>query len=396
MGIAAALLLLAGVALASRWSRDRPADTAVVQQEDFRVVVEATGKLEAAVAYEVGPPSVRDFWEYNLTWMIPEGSYVKAGDVVARFDTTELDEQLREYQAELETTLQEKEKEQRNLDVALRELRLELVRAEGELKKVDLDASVPAELVSSIEIGQKLLEQKLARERVAFLSEKIEFEKQLVDSKLAVLDVKAQLYRGKIDYQEEAKRKFQVPAPTAGLVVYIPKMNGDRWEVGEGVWMLAKILEVADVSTLQAEAHVLEVDSARLAPGQPATITVDAVPGLRLESTIAAIGRIVHERSLQDPSKVFDAILPFVGVDTSVLRPGMSVRVSFETAVLPDRLTIPVAAVRAAPDGSYWVELRSSRGIERRTVTLGERDGQRVVVTDGLAAGEVVGIGGAA
>lgn len=394
VGIAAALLLAAGAALASRWAReDRVSDEATVQQEDFRVVVEATGKLEAAVAYEIGPPSVRDFWEYNLTWMIPEGSYVKQGDVVARFDATQLDENLRDYRAELETTLQEKEKEQRNLEVALRELRLGLVRAEGELKKVDLNVSVPPELISSIEIAQKKLEQKLARERVAFLTEKIEFEKQLVAAKLEMLDVKARLFQGKIDYHEEAKRKFSVGSPTAGLVVYVPKMNGDRWEVGEGVWMLAKILEVADVSTLQAVAHVLEVDSARLATGQSAAITVDAVPGLRIDSQIADIGRIVHERSPQDPSKVFDAIMPLAGVDTSVLRPGMSVSVSFEAAVLPDRLTIPVEAVHAAGSGSYWVEVRGAGGFERRAVGLGDRDGRRVVVTAGLTAGEVVRLG---
>ena len=103
----------------------------------------------------------------------------------------------------------------------------------------------------------------------------------------------------------------------------MPKRNGDRWEVGESVWMLAKLLEVADVSTLQVVANVLEVDSARLSPGQPAVITVDAVPGVRLDSSISEIGRIVHERSLQDPSKVFDAILALGDVDNEALRPGI-------------------------------------------------------------------------
>jgi len=391
--VIAAVLVTAGAALAARLTRVETAasSSTIVAQEDFRVVVEATGRLEAAVAFEIGPPSVRDFWEYSLTWMIPEGDRVAKGDVVARFDTTQLDEQLREYAAQLETTQQQQEKERRNLDVELRQLRLDLVKAEGELKKVDLDAGVPEELVSFIEMEQNRLKQKLAHQRVNFLREKIDFERELVDSKLAMLDVKARLYQGKIDYFEEAKAKFSVTAPTTGLVVYIPKKNGDRWEVGEGVWMMAKLLEVADISTLQVVAHVLEADSAQLAPGQQAQIVVDALPGLKLESNIQEIGRIVHERSQQDQSKVFDAILPLADGTTDELRPGMGVSVSFETAILPDQLTIPVDAVRNA-DGGHYVEMADDG--ERREIEIGRRNGERVVVTSGLQGGERVRLAG--
>jgi multidrug efflux pump subunit AcrA (membrane-fusion protein) len=173
------------------------------------------------------------------------------------------------------------------------------------------------------------------------------------------------------------------------MVVYIPKRDGDRWEVGEGVWMLAKIMEVADVSTLQVEANVLEVDSARIAVGQPAEISIDALPNLRLTSRIAEIGRLVHERSVQDPSKVFDAIMPLGDLEHDDLRPGMGVQVRIETKHFPDRLTIPLEAVRVSDDGAY-VEVLADAGAERRQVVLGERNDERVIVESGLEEGEVV------
>ena len=111
-GTRTALMVLAVIGVAgvgaSRWlaTHDGPASTRV-ERGDFRLLVEATGKLEAAVAFEVGPPSVRDVWSYNLTWMIPEGSQVEKGSVIARFDATEINDRLRERRAELETTLQE-------------------------------------------------------------------------------------------------------------------------------------------------------------------------------------------------------------------------------------------------------------------------------------------------
>jgi RND family efflux transporter MFP subunit len=326
--------------------------------------------------------------------MIPEGQVVEQATVVARFDATELEDRLREHHAKLETVLQEKEKEQRNLEVALREMRLELVRAEGELKTVELDLSVPEGLVATIDIEQARLQRDLARRRVAFLTEKIEFEKDLVRAKLELLDVKAEYERGKIAYNESAKEKFNVKAPVSGLVVYIPKRNGDRWEIGEGVWMLAKFLKIADVTTLQVEANVLEVDASRITPGQKGEISVDAVPGLILESEVAEVGKLVRERSVQDPSKVFDAILPLGDVDTEQLRPGMGVQVRIRTELLPDQLTIPVEAVHSSASGT-WVELVGSGGdIERREVQLGERAGDRVVVEQGLSEGNVVRVAG--
>ena len=80
---------------------------------------------------------------------------MKEADVIARFDPTEMDDRLRNHNAELETTLQEREKEERNLQVALKQLRLDLVKAEGELKELELDLEVPDSLVPKLELEQQ-------------------------------------------------------------------------------------------------------------------------------------------------------------------------------------------------------------------------------------------------
>jgi len=380
-----------GIVAASRWTGEEQDSrtTAEVERGDFVATVDATGKLEAAVAFEIGPPSARDFWQYNLEWMIPEGTRVKKGDVIARFDTQELDDRLRTDRADLETTLQKKEKEERNLEVQLKSLNLDLVKAEGDLKKLDVQAAVPEDIVSSIEIQQLELQRDLARRRLEFLREKVAFERDLVKSKLELLETKKVFHETKIRYNEETKEKFAVKAPTDGMVVYIPKHNGDRWEVGEGVWMLAKILEIADISTLQVEVDVLEVDSAKIEVGQPVEVTVDAMPGSLIQTKVADLGRMVREKSVNDPSKVFDAILPLEGHSLEGLRPGMGVTVKIETNRITGALTIPLEAVRMGADGTY-VEVQGDNGTEVRFVELGERNRKSVLVLSGLEKGEVV------
>jgi len=392
--IVAVVVLVAAVSIAAAarlMHKQLPYEEVEVVKEDFRETVEATGSLEAAVAFEIGPPSARDVWQYNLSWMIPEGTSVKKGDVIARFDTTDLDDELRRHRADLETTLQTREKEERNLEVSLRQLNLDLVKAEGSLKKLEVELAVPQELVSSIEIQQLKLERDLAQRRRDFLKEKIAFEQDLVKSKLELLDAKKEFYETKIGYSEETKEKFNVKAPVNGLVVYIPKHNGDRWEVGEGIWMLAKFLKIADISTLQVEANVLEVDSARIAVGQPSEVRVDAMPGLVLRSDISEIGRMVHEKSVQDPSKVFDAIMPLDPAKHQLegLRPGMGVQVVIQTSNLPGRLTIPLNAVHSDGEAT-WVEVVEGGSFVRRDVKLGPRNSDRVVVESGLEEGQTV------
>ena len=391
-----AAVVATGLLTARFYRGGEPDPAAAAVRDEFRSVVEATGRLEAAVAYEIGPPSIADFWEYNLTWMIPEGKRVKQGDVVARFDTTQIDEHLREHQAQLEKSTQEREKEERNLEITQRQLRLDLVKAEGDLKRSDLDLSVPEGLLPRIEMEQNRLKRDLERRRVAFLGEKIELEKELVKSKLDLLDVKKEFAATKIAYYKQARERFSVQAPIPGVVVYVPKRNGQRWEIGESVWMMAKILQVADVSTLRVEADVLEVDAARIREALPAEFTVDALPGLRLRSHVTQVGQIVHAKSAQDPSRVFQAILPVEGGATpEALRPGMNVRVEIEVARLPGSLTIPLLAVRAGPQGTTVEVVGADGRAETRAVRLGERNRERVVVLEGLQDGERVRLGAA-
>lgn len=390
IGVAIVLLLLFVV-----FGDSKDGDYELVRAEfgDLDVTIEATGKLEAAVAFEIGPPSMRDTWRYNLTWMIPEGRKVEKGTAIARFDPTELDDRLRDSRADLETTQQEQEKEQRNLQVSLKRLRLDLVKAEGEAKKVSLDAAVPAELVSSIEMEQTRLEKALDEKRVGFLNEKMVFEQDLVDSKLALLDVKQAFHQGRIDYYEQMKDRYEVKAPVDGLIVYVPKRNNQRWEIGESVWMMAKIMKVADVKTLQVEAAVLEVDAARIQPGQTASISVDALPGVNVESRVQEIGQIVRERSQQDRTKVFDVILPLDSFDPELLRPGMGVKVRIETERHENVLLIPLAALDVRTEGpGVWKKTRGKA--EWIPVELGPRSNERVVVLSGLEAGEELEVRG--
>jgi len=383
--LAAALFLARGAIFGSRDEKD----SFLATREDFRSVITATGALEAAVSNQLGPPSIPDFWSYNLTFMAPEGSLVKAGTPVARFDATQIEDRLRESQAELETAVKEREKEEKNLEIELRQLELSLAEARADLERSRLDVAVPTELLASIEAEEYRLKDRLLRDKVALLDKKIQARRANVDAKLKLLAVKKQRADQRIRYYKDALEKFAVKAPSDGVVVYVRKRDGNRWEVGEGVWMLAKVLEVADLSTLRVSAQILEVDAGRVRAGQAASVTVDAIPGRTWKSRVADVGKLVRPRSQQDQGKVFDVFIPLGEIDAKAMRPGMGVRVEIEEIVLPAALTIPLTAVRDRA-GSPMVVVAGPRGREERAVTLGPRSRERIVVKSGLQEGERV------
>jgi RND family efflux transporter MFP subunit len=393
--VAAALVVVATATLLAR-PRGAGPRTAKVTRGDFRVLVEATGKLEAAVAYEIGPPSVRDVWNYTLQWLVPDGTRVKAGDVVARFDATEQEERLRDLQAQLQTTSEEREKERRNLEIAVKQLQLDVVKAEGDVEKLGVELALPDGMLSNIDLEQKRLDKALAQKRLDFLRRKVDFERALVRSKLELLDLKIKLAEQKIAATTEARDRFSVRAPVDGIVLAMPKRNGDRWEVGEDVWMLAKLLKVADVSTLRVEADVLEVDAARIAAGQRAEVTVDAMPGVVVPAKVSEVGRLVRERSPQDRTKVFDAILAFEGERVPEgLRPGMSIHAVVEEQRIGSALSVPIEAIRASGSSPHVEVVDADGGVSKREVVLGPRNHERVVVTTGVKEGESVLVGAA-
>ncbi len=74
------------------------------------------GSIEAVNAVKIKAPGVRKWWRYRLTYLIPEGKIAKKGEVLARFDTAEIDKWLKDQKESLvemkerEITMQEDHK----------------------------------------------------------------------------------------------------------------------------------------------------------------------------------------------------------------------------------------------------------------------------------------------
>ncbi len=130
----------------------------------------------------------------------------------------------------------------------------------------------------------------------------------------------------------------QLPAPFAGTVVAIYNRVGDIVGNNENAILLA------DLSALQIQVSVAEVDINQVAVGQLVNLTADAAPGLTFQGQVAAV---LAMGQTQQNVTTFPVTVIITQTDPA-LKPGMTAAVSIVTSQRAEVLLVPNRAIRVS------------------------------------------------
>ena len=92
-------------------------------------------------------------------------------------------------------------------------------------------------------------------------------------------------------------KKHNVIAPIDGLVTYLPVRMGETVVPGVQNSAASTIMTIADMSIITAEVKVDETDIVNIKLGQPAEITIDAIPNKIFTGHVTEIGNTAILRS---------------------------------------------------------------------------------------------------
>jgi RND family efflux transporter MFP subunit len=141
----------------------------------------------------------------------------------------------------------------------------------------------------------------------------------------------------------------------------------------------AAIVSIADYSVVRAIVAVPEVESARVAVGQPLLLTTDALPGRVFRALVSRQAGALDERTR---TLTVEADLPNAD---GALRPGMYVNARIGVELHRDALLVPSAAlVREKAAGFLF--LFADGKASRVPVKYGFNDGTSVEILEGIAA----------
>lgn len=380
------VLLLALLAACSHGTADL--QFADVKRDDLVIGVEVTGVLAAVDSTDVKPPPLPGVWNFKIANLANEGDDVKAGDPVISFDPSD---QIRELETMKNTSdAAQKKLEKKRVDAALarREDELKVAEAEATLRKASLKAQGTPDLVASVDLKTLKLDEDNAKLVLAGAKNHAAEAKRSDEEELERLTEHAAYAKHRVEELQKNIEAMQVSAPRAGTIVMPSNWRGEKHKVGDNVWKMEDIMQIVGLGAMVGDGVVDEVDIARIAPGQPITLRLDAQPDVQLTGTVQSIAKSVEPKSDVDPSKVVKLKLALAKT-TIPLRPGMRFRGEVESEKRAHVIVVPVETVFVKPDGPVAYRQRGS-GLERVKLVLGKRSTTAIEVVKGLEPGDRV------
>jgi multidrug resistance efflux pump len=360
-----------------------------VKRGELLLTVPVSGTLKAVASELIGPPQVGDTWDYKIAFMAPEGSEVKPGQPVLRFDTSELQRELDKKNAEADQARQEAEKRRSELAVADEDARLQLAEAEAALRRADLKMEIPPELQAGNEVKGAALDREQAGDQVRYLKEKEANDAKAANAEIARLRELERRASGRVGEIRDAIARMTVAAPRTGTVIYLSDWRDEKRKVGDTIWRGDKVMEIPDLSRMMAVGQVDEADAGRLAAGQKVTLKLDAHPDVEFSGTVGRIAQAVERKTRSSIEKVVGVEVALDATDRMRMRPGMRFVGKVEVERITGTVLLPVEAVVTTPEGPVVVR-RTLFGRRETRVRTGARNDEFVQVVEGLEAGDSV------
>ncbi|HKW99977.1 MAG TPA: efflux RND transporter periplasmic adaptor subunit [Bryobacteraceae bacterium] len=364
-----------------------------VRRGDFIVSVKTRGEIRSTRSVLLTAPQVPD---PRIVKLAESGKPIKKGDVVIEFDGVQQEQNFIEKSTSVRTADSQivQTKAQHRIENEMDGMNL--MQSEYNVERAKLEAS-KAEILSEIEgakdrIDVTVSEGALGQTKTAIQSRKITQSADI--DRLG--EIKDKAVRD-TDLAKSYLSKMVIRAPNDGIVNILPNFRSGGsfgqspppFKEGDRVWTGAAIAEIPDLSEMRVELKLEEVDRGRLKLGQPVRVRVDAIPEKEFKAEmdwISPIAQLVFRTF--PPEKLFPARATLKNLDPR-LRPGMSATAEVIVDKQPNVLLIPTRASFLL-NGKPTVYVQKGQQFLTRTIEVGRRTDEDLVVLKGLKEGELV------
>lgn len=321
--------------------------TATLTREDLSTVVSGTGQIKPKNYVNVGATAMG-----RITHLyVKEGDKVKKGEVVATVENVQQEASVNGQQAAINAA-----KTDILSDIAAEktaQANVEHAQADLEQKKLDWDRA-QALYKDGIMAKQDYDAKKAAYDLdVASLAQaQAQLNQAKANTESARGHMQTQVANLRVN-QDQLNRTISV-APFDGIVTNEPLREGET--VVEGIQNTegSTLMTIADMSVVTAEVKVDETDIVNIQLGQPADVTVDAIPNKTFKGHVTLVGDQALLRSTgvatsqsttgTEEAKDFKVVVT-LDSPSDELRPGLSCTAKITTAHKNNVLALPIQAL---------------------------------------------------
>jgi RND family efflux transporter MFP subunit len=338
--------------------------------QDLATAIVRPGKLHAAVSEPGLVVRARTHQgicmlegQHVITWILPDKSVVKKGDLVCRLDLGPLKNQLEAQSAAIKAA-----------DADRQSAKTAAEAAQGALQEYTTASTVSQPNVL------KALQAHAEDQQANVLAKTTAWDAAVA---------KDRVLRRQVDYCD-------LHAPIDGVILYANdprRVFNNRTAIASGATVRERqiIFTMPNIeSALEVETHAPKWSVEHLARGSKVRIRAGGGPDRVLAGRISEIAR------LPDPTSFFDTGPPVYTTRIKLddpppyLATEMQVRVDIDVADLDHVLTVPVSAVISFQGENHVAVKGTVGGLEWREVKLGISNGAVTEVKDGVRAGDQV------
>jgi len=321
--------------------------TGKVQREDLATVVSASGEIRPKVYVNIGANA---FGKITHLY-VKEGDHVKKGQMLAQLENVQPSADVQSNQASLDAS----ETDAVAASAAVRTAEADLRRAQADYDRNKLDWDRAQNLYKDGLIAKSDFDSRQNAWTTA--------DAGLVQAQTRLAQAKAQKdsadghiaqARATLTHYTDLLQKTTYPAPFDGIITNLPVREGETVVIGIQNAQGSTLMTLADMSVITAEVKVDETDIVNVRLGQPAEITIDAIPKKIFHGTVSQIGDNAIVRSsgvstsqqatASEEAKDFKVVVTLSDAPQD-LRPGLSTTAKITTATRSNALSIPIQAL---------------------------------------------------
>lgn len=388
--VLAGSIVLLGAARLGKRSPTVP--TMEVKLGEFLDAAEFRGEVKAMKSVTISAPS--EAGDLQIIKVASEGTQVKAGDVVVEFDKTKTEQDLAQYRSALKSAEAAIEQARAQARLTEEEDKTAVQKARYDVEAAKLEAS-KQEIVSKIEGEEAKLKLADAEQKQRETETKQKSDKSLNQATIESSEQASKKARFDVQRAERSLTQMTLRAPSDGTISLLQHWSGSNmasYRPGDHAWPGAAIAELPDAATLRISARVDETERGRLAPKQPVTVTLNAIPDRQFTGHIEQIGAIASMDFSSGWPITRNFILEIVLDQTDPrFKPGISGQVTVVVDRVANAITIPAQAM-FQKSGQNVAYVWKGTQFEERPIDVGRRSGDKIMVAKGLGAGDQIAL----
>src|ERR1700688_2063986 len=290
VGIAVVLAMIVGFTVHQSRKNITTVQSGKVQRQDLATVVSASGEIKPKNYVNVGANA---FGKITCLY-VKEGDRVKKGQLLAQLENVQSSADVNANEA----SVQAAETDAIAADAAMKTSQADLVRAQADYDRNKLDWDRAQSLFKDGLIAKSAFDSR----RNAWATA----DAGLVQAQARVAQAKAQkdsadrhITQGRANLTRvtDVLKKTSYNAPYDGVVTNLPVREGETVVMGIQNAPGSTLMTIADTSLITAEVKVDESDIVNVQIGQPAEISIDAIPKRKFKGVVTEIGRNAVLRS---------------------------------------------------------------------------------------------------